>query len=384
MAQRSAKLPRVQTRSRAASRVRSMRRRARDLVNHAAILAAGTGGRDGPRISYGHRRVPGPEEVTRGGMVKFQRLARYFPHQPYRFNVLYLGSSSLPRDWRRLEWLARRKGAAILYNQDGVAYPGWHGPGWEEANRPQARLNREAEFVFYQSRFCQLSADRFLGERTGASQVLLNAVDTDFFRPSGRRDLRNPLTLLLGGNQYQWYRLETAIRMLSCLRYSGEPVRLLVSGRLNWTGDPEQAMAQARGLATELKVEDTVEFTGPFTQATAPELYQRADILVHTKYNDPCPSTVIEALACGLPVVYSASGGVPELVGPEAGEGVASELSWEEDLPPDPVALASAVAQVAQEWRSRSEAARQRAVEHLDLRGWVDAHRAVFARVLDR
>ena len=50
------------------------------------------------------------------------------------------------------------------------------------------------------------------------------------------------------------------------------------------------------------------------------ELMRRAHLLLHTKVKDPCPSAVIEAMACGLPVVYPASGGTVELVGDEAGD----------------------------------------------------------------
>ena len=61
---------------------------------------------------------------------------------------------------------------------------------------------------------------------------------------------------------------------------------------------------------------------------------RRADLLLHTKYNDPCPTVVLEAMASGLPVVYSASGGVPELVGEEAGVGIPAPFDWEHDHPP--------------------------------------------------
>ena len=53
-------------------------------------------------------------------------------------------------------------------------------------------------------------------------------------------------------------------------------------------------------------------------------MLRRAHVLLHTKVNDPCPTAVIEAMACGLPVAYPASGGTVELVGDEAGIGVAA------------------------------------------------------------
>ncbi len=70
---------------------------------------------------------------------------------------------------------------------------------------------------------------------------------------------------------------------------------------------------------------------------------RRAHVLLHTKVKDPCPTLVIEAMACGLPVVHPASGGTVELVGDEAGIGVPHPDTWEQDIPPAPEELAEAV-----------------------------------------
>ena len=113
----------------------------------------------------------------------------------------------------------------------------------------------------------------------------------------------------------------------------------------------------------------------------APAIFRRADILLHTKYNDPCPAVVLEALASGLPVVYSASGGVPELVSADAGIGIPAELSWDKDLPPDPAAVARGVIDLSRELPERSRAARRRAVERFDVAPWVARHRTVFEQL---
>jgi glycosyltransferase involved in cell wall biosynthesis len=275
----------------------------------------------------------------------------------------------------RARW-ARRKGARVVINQNGVAYPGWHGPGWERVNAPMRELLALADHVFYQSAFCRRSADQFAGPTPAPHEVLHNAVDTTMFSPVQAAAGR-PLTLLLAGTHEAWYRYETAVRTLAELRQRGHDMRLIVAGRLRWRADAAAAEAEARRLVSALGLDAAVQHSGRYSQAEAPRLFRSADILLHTKYNDPCPTVVIEAMACGLPVVYSATGGVPELVG-DAGEGVPTMESYERDYPPPPTALADAVERVAGERGRFAARARERAVRSLSLDHWLARHRAVF------
>jgi len=365
--------------------LRDSARTARDARRWVAIARAPRPTGSVPRVYYGQDRVPAPSEPAHGGTVKLQALQGEFPNQPRGFDVLYLGSSTVPPDSRTLIWLARRRGARLVWNQDGVAYRGWYGDGFEKVNRPLARGLHEADHVFFQSEFCKLSADRFLGEREGPWEVLYNPVDVERFtpRPSGRG---RGLTVLLGGNQYQRYRFESAARAFAIVARERPDARLLVSGRLSWTqaDDPPDAERTARRLVDELGIAERVEFIGAYVQDNAPALMQRADLLLHTKYNDPCPGVVLEAMASGLPVVYSASGGLPELVGTDAGIGIDAPLDFERDHPPDPHALAAAVLAVAASLDEYGEAARSRAVERFDVRAWVRRHREVFGELSDR
>ena len=326
----------------------------------------------GIRVFYGHDRVPGPGEPVAGGTAKFQRLAGRFPNAPHDFTLLYLGSTWLPRDLRPLLRLARRRRIPVILNQNGVGYPGWAGvEGAREFNRPLRRLLAAADHVLYQSEFCKRAADEFLGSPRGSWEVLYNAVDVERFGPAATPPAAGPV-LLLGGDQYQAYRLEIALRTLRALLETQSDARLLITGRLAIPVEP---------LVTALGLVGRVDVVGRYAQRDAPDVYRRAHLLLHTKVNDPCPSVVLEAMASGLPVVYAKSGGVPELVGDEAGVGVPHPDSWERDEPPAPEALAAAVEQVFSELPRSAASARSRAVERFALGPWLDRHAQLFAEL---
>ena len=330
--------------------------------------------RAGVRVSYGHEshRVG----TVSGGAVKLARLAKVFPDERNEWNLLYLASSALPLDARVLATLASRRGAKLVWNQDGVLYSGLGIPGFERMNRTRARLLHAADYVFFQSEFSKESADRCYGEREEAWEILYNAVDTSVFIPAPQ-STPTELTLLLGGSQYQRYRIDVALRTLALL----PEARLIVTGALSFDR-ADRARAHVLALADDLGVRQRLELTGPYAQADAPSLLQRAHLLLHTKYNDPCPGVVVEAMACGLPVIYSASGGVPELVGSEAGIGVPAPRDFESDHPPAPEDLAAAVRAALPNLDELALAARSRAVHNFDLRPWIERHRIVFENVI--
>jgi len=339
-----------------------------------ARLLLSRGAAPGVRVFYGHDRVPAPGERAAGGTAKAQKLAARFPNRPTDFSILYLGTTWLPRDLRPLLALARRRGAAIVVNQDGVAYPGWAGDRTDELNAPLRRALVAAEHVLYQSAFSKESADLFLGEPHGTWEILPNAVDAEHFSPADTPPTGGPV-LLLGGDQTQAYRIELALRTLAALRSRHPEAELLVTGRL---------VAPVDALIVELGLSGSVHLLGEYAQRDAPHVFRRAHLLLHTKVKDPCPTLVVEAMACGLPVVHPASGGTVELVGDVAGLGVPHPDTWERDEPPSPEALADAVERVLAERDRFAAAARRRAVERFSLGPWLDRHAELFESLAPR
>jgi glycosyltransferase involved in cell wall biosynthesis len=336
-----------------------------------ARLLAGGRARPGLRVFYGWDRIPAPGEPVAGGTAKLQKLAARWPNAPTDFSLLYLGTTYLPRDLRQLLWLARRRGAKVVVNQDGVAYPGWAGDRTDVLNAPLRRALHAADHVLYQSAFSKRSSDLFLGVPGCPWEILPNAVDVETFAP-GPAPADGPV-VLLGGDQTQEYRLELALETFRHVLDAHPGARLLVSGRL--VSDPAATIAR-------LGLGPSVELLGRYTQREAPDVYRRAHVLLHTKVNDPCPTAVIEAMACGVPVAYAASGGTVELVGEDAGVGVPHYDGYDRDEPPAPEALAAAISAVLADRDRFAAAARSRAVERFSLPDWLERHAALFASLV--
>ena len=77
-----------------------------------------------------------------------------------------------------------------------------------------------------------------------------------------------------------------------------------------------------------------------------PELMRSSHLLFSAEINPPCPNSVIEALACGLPVVGFDTGSLRELIGDNAGRlAPYGGNPWKLE-PPDVPALAKAAVEV--------------------------------------
>ena len=329
-----------------------------------------------PSVFYG-----GARSGDNGGpLVKVQRLQQAFPQSSGGFNLVYSLSNAPYLSPTALDRLNAR-GTGIVHNQNGVFYPGWYDGDWERENARMAAAYHRADHVFWQSRFCRECADQFLGQRQGPGEILFNAVDTTHFSAPDPRTATGaqPFRFLLTGKiqAHLSYRLEDTIAGLAAVRANGLDATLTIAGQLD-----AGAIAAANSAATRAGIRDHVHLLGPYTQQTAPDIYRAADAYVMTKHADPCPNTVIEAMACGLPVAYVASGGVPELVGPEAGAGVAADDNWDQPFRPSAEALAGVMQAVAENHHKMATAARQRAITAFNLESWIARHREIFQSVL--
>lgn len=342
----------------------------RGVVGAGVLAALPFRGSDWRAVFYGGAR----SGDVGGTLVKVSLLQSRFPERRVGFSLLYLLSNALYVPQTVINRV-RASGIPIVLNQNGVFYPGWYPDGWQQENERIARVHAAADHVFYQSEFCRHCAARFLGVRSGPSEILYNGVDTSRFTPSAGSRRGGPFRFLVTGKigVSTAHRLKSSIDGLAAARKGGLDVSLTIAGYVE-----SAVLDQAKRQINQLRLSDAVVFTGSYAHADAPAIYRGADAYLMTKYNDPCPNSVLEALASGLPVLYSASGGVPELVGSDAGVGLAIERTFDADLVPTREAIAEGMAQIIAGRANMSAAARRRAVERFDLQQWLNRHEAVF------
>lgn len=120
-------------------------------------------------------------------------------------------------------------------------------------------------------------------------------------------DKDNSLHLIVTRNLEQIYDLPTAIRCLKRLKEDYPKARLSIAG----SGPERDALEK---LVAELNLTESVSFLGRLEADDIAQLYRSADLMLNPSTVDNSPNSVIEAMACGIPVVSTNVGGIPKLI----------------------------------------------------------------------
>jgi glycosyltransferase involved in cell wall biosynthesis len=278
-----------------------------------------------------------------------------FPHLPtslLRSQAFSLQSGRWLQQHRERFEVLQSNGSVTLASSDVNTAHFIHA-AWGESQAHPSRYNRNAYGLYHRLLTAVHSAQERIAYRrarhvvaiSGAVaeqlvrigvaaeniSVIYNGVDTNEFAPgeSSRSALGLPergfLALFAGDMTTPRKNLETVLEALRDV----PNVHLVVVGSLRV--NPYPARAAAMGLA------DRVTFMG--WRRDLPKIMQAVDAFVYPSLYEPLGLVVLEALACGLPIVTARATGASELIGPECGFVI--------DDANDHRALASALAQLA-------------------------------------
>jgi glycosyltransferase involved in cell wall biosynthesis len=161
-----------------------------------------------------------------------------------------------------------------------------------------------------------------LAPAIAGARLIPHGVDRSVFRPSDRREARRalglseegPLVLVMADGLARSMWKDAPTLRDAVARLAGAAGRAKTGGAREAACAP-RFLALGRGALPERIGEATIHFS-PY-QPTAVGLarhYQAADLYLHAARADTFPTTVLEALACGTPVVATAVGGIPEQI----------------------------------------------------------------------
>jgi glycosyltransferase involved in cell wall biosynthesis len=188
----------------------------------------------------------------------------------------------------------------------------------------------------------------FLSVRPEKVAIVYEAVDRECFRPGLSDEIvQNRLPTkgigrpyLLNVSSFWPYKnqLKLIYAYAQLIRERGIPHELVFVGG----SDQPAYSAQIRAAVTQLGLEDRVRFVGYLRHSELAYFYRGADVFVYPSLFETFGLTLLEAMACGTPVVCSNRSSLPEIAGgaafdvnPELSEEIAAAI-WrvltEEDL----------------------------------------------------
>ncbi len=170
-------------------------------------------------------------------------------------------------------------------------------------------LLRAADLVTSPSRAFLRKCGTALGSSRGRRIAIHNGVDLAELESPGLAhggDAQRMFILSIASHD-EWKGLHVLIRAMALLRDRSEMVPLVLAGDGPQRSELEQ-------LAASLGLHQQVQFIGYQSRPAVVRLLNECTVFVHPSLFEPLGIVVIEALACGKPVVATAVDGIPEIV----------------------------------------------------------------------
>ena len=275
-------------------------------------------------------------------------------------------------------WKARSRGQRIVQRLDGI---NWvhkkrrtglkHFIRAEYGNFVLSLIrSRIATHVIYQSAFSRTWWEDWYGMTRVPSSVIHNGVDLNLYivgQDGGVPSFPPYKLLLVEGSLGGGYEmgLDNAIRLTETLQKKYDlQIELMVVGMIT----------DEHKTKVESKTDISINWMGSVPRERIPEIDRSAHLLFSADLNAACPNSVIEALACGLPVLSFDTGALNELVIGNAGRVVPyGGNPWNID-PPDIETLADAAVEILNDQPRFRKSARIQAEANLGLDKMTDEY----------
>ncbi|MBN1426799.1 MAG: glycosyltransferase family 4 protein [Anaerolineae bacterium] len=188
--------------------------------------------------------------------------------------------------------LLRRNGPALVHRVDGV--PKYARGYVTKADWVQSAVNRLCDYTIFQSTY-SMNVFASVALAPTHCEVIFNGVDPAIFHP--------PV-------------------------FSGKSSHVLRLVSSSWSNNPRKGFDILAELSTIDGIElnfigrwpskinsANVKIIGPRNSTEIADILRTMNVMVHAGRNEACSNSILEALACGLPILYRDSGGNREIAG---------------------------------------------------------------------
>jgi glycosyltransferase involved in cell wall biosynthesis len=216
---------------------------------------------------------------------------------------------------------------------------------YRQLNYP--RSARLAEAIIINSESLRSEIQHFLKVDPGKLKLIYEAVDHDLFKLGDINAARarvashgvtKPFVLFVS-SLWPYKNCDGLLRAWALARAERGDCQLAIVG----PGRDEKHVASLRELAASLGIAGDVVFVGGVPLSETVSFYQAADVFVYPSLNETFGLPILEAMACGCPVVTSDTSAMPETAG---GAAVLSD-------PKDPASIARAIVEASGPGRDR-------------------------------
>lgn len=144
------------------------------------------------------------------------------------------------------------------------------------------------------------------------SHIIPKTVDVNYFQPPEEKKKNEIFALGITARLIQGKRHDLIIEALANLKKNGLNVNLKIAG----TGPKENELKE---LVNKLNLDNQVEFTGLLTRNQLLSFYHSLDAYIHASEGETICYSIMEAQACGLPILASDVEGINNVVSEKAG-----------------------------------------------------------------
>lgn len=204
-----------------------------------------------------------------------------------------------------LEYLLKKKNAGIIRRHnydDKISFSGFHAKALEKI---QSFVVGKSDIIACPSNY---QKQRLIKKNVENKKivVLKNAVDTTVFKPLKEMPEKSSFRVLFFGRLVKWKGIDFLIEAIKILSFKFRDIELEIIG-----SGPQEKNLKEKVSLLELK---NVFFSGKIEHSMLPKKIWLADVIVFPSLYDPYPHSVLEAMACGKPVIATSVGGIPEQI----------------------------------------------------------------------